>query len=194
MDFSFYINPFFSRINTELFDGDGFEQGPVLPYEAYDHCAIEVEPGVVFMAGGSSSSTEAVAYTIDVGTGEVEELPGMPQARNKHACGIVPNPDGQGMDIVVAGGQDNSYLESVVIYNTESGTWRPGPFLPNTVAHAGYHPYGDTFVIIGGTDGDRLDTVYMYDFMAEDWELVATLEYGRDIFASAIVSPSALLC
>ncbi len=146
------------------------------------------------MSGGSSSLTETVAYTIDVDTGEVEELPSMPQARGRHACGIVPNPDGQGMDIVLAGGLESTYLFNVDIYNTKSGTWRPGPFLPRAVAYAGYHPYGDSFVVIGGTDGSRLDTVYMYNFLEEDWELIARLKEGRDIFASVKISSSVLLC
>ncbi len=138
--------------------------------------------------------TETVAYTIDVDTGEVEELPSMPQARGRHACGIVPNPYGQGMDIVLAGGLESTYLFNVDIYNTKSGTWRPGPFLPRAVAYAGYHPYKDSFVVIGGTDGSRLDTVYMYNFLEEDWELIARLKEGRDIFASVKISSSVLLC
>ncbi len=69
------------------------------------------------------------ALLMDVDSGEVTALPDMPEEKFYHMCGAVPSPSG-GVDIVVAGGDDDS---SVNIYNMEEGVWRPGPKLPQSV-------------------------------------------------------------
>ncbi len=71
------------------------------------------------------------ALLMDVDSGEVTALPDMPEEKFYHMCGTVPSPSGGGgVDIVVAGGNDDS---SVNVYNMEEGVWRPGPKLPQSV-------------------------------------------------------------
>ncbi len=74
------------------------------------------------------------ALLMDVDSGEVTALPDMPEEKFYHMCGTVPSPSGGGgVDIVVAGGNDDS---SVNVYNMEEGVWRPGPKLPQSVEKA----------------------------------------------------------
>ncbi len=72
------------------------------------------------------------ALLIEVDGGEVTALPDMPEEKFYHMCGAVPSTSG-GVDIVVAGGDDDS---SVNVYNMEEGVWRPGPKLPQSVEKA----------------------------------------------------------
>ena len=73
------------------------------------------------------------ALLIEVDGGEVTALPDMPEEKFYHMCGTVPSSTSGGVDIVVAGGDDDS---SVNVYNTEEGVWRPGPKLPQSVEKA----------------------------------------------------------
>ncbi len=70
---------------SEFFDPsvDSFVPGPSLPFPTRDHCAVEVSPGLVFVAGGSSTSTagDPWAYVLEVDTGEWQSLPDLPTTR-----------------------------------------------------------------------------------------------------------------
>merc|ERR1712117_985150 len=59
--------------NAEIFDGEVFLDGPVLPYSAWDSCVVEFEPNVVFITGGFLDTERA--YLINVDSAEVTELP-----------------------------------------------------------------------------------------------------------------------
>ncbi len=110
----------FRDTSTEFFDGSAFVPGPELPYGMELHCSCEVEPGRVFLAGGYSQPD--AAFIIDVDSGDVQELPDLPNTRdNGPACGAVEDGSG-GYDVVVAGAE----TDEVDIYNTRLGTWRPG--------------------------------------------------------------------
>ncbi len=63
-------------------------------------------------------------------TGDVTLLPLMPLFKWFPACGVVSSSTLGGKDIVVAGGND---ANTVLIYNTETNAWRPGPFLPREI-------------------------------------------------------------
>ncbi len=63
-------------------------------------------------------------------TGDVTLLPLMPLFKWFPACGVVSSATLGGKDIVVAGGND---ANTVLIYNTETNAWRPGPFLPREI-------------------------------------------------------------
>ncbi len=41
-----------SQSTSEIFDGDSFLEGPSLPRDLAGHCAVEVEPGRVFLTDG----------------------------------------------------------------------------------------------------------------------------------------------
>ncbi len=115
--------------------------GPDLPFDAYYSCATEVEPGIVFVSGALRGDFRDSAYMIDVDSGSVTMLPSLPHAKYYHSCGVAPSALG-GVDIVAAGGDND---ESVVIFNTESGAWRPGPPLPNAIEGVLYFPLDTIF-------------------------------------------------
>ncbi len=67
-------------------------------------------------------------------------------------------------DIVMAGGYSPillGYLSSVDVYNTDTGIWRPGTFLPDVLTYASHQPYLDSFIIIGG-QVRNLKTIIIY--------------------------------
>ncbi len=138
------LKTFFRTFNSEIFDGQEFQQGPRLPHSAWDSCVVEFEPNVVFITGGYIES--APAYLLDVDSGEVTELPPDPLAGKWFpACGVVPSPNFGGTDIVVAGGND---ADTVVIYNTELNAWRPGPRLPFSIEGVSAKPIFSSFLLV----------------------------------------------
>ncbi len=99
---------------------------PVL-FVGVQGCTVEVEPGLVFVGGGGGVANGHSCYLVQPESGGLlQQLPIMPHDRQDHSCGAVPARSGVGVDIVVAGGYDGGYLDSVDIYNTETGVWRPG--------------------------------------------------------------------
>ncbi len=115
------------RIFSEIYEDQQFTEGPELPVGAAYSCAVEVEPGIVFISGSTATADNTAAYLIDVNDGNVTTLPEMPKGRAYHACGAVQSEAYGGTDIVVAGG-DNDF--TVDIFNTRLNIWRPGPALP----------------------------------------------------------------
>ena len=63
----------FRTYNAEIFDGEVFFDGPVLPYSAWDSCVVEFEPNVVFITGGFLDTEKA--YLINVDSAEVNACP-----------------------------------------------------------------------------------------------------------------------
>ncbi len=55
------------------------------------HCAVEVEPGFVFIAGGLPHYTKV--FRFDPGTGAFDSLPDLTQKRTEHGCGVVDKGD-----------------------------------------------------------------------------------------------------
>ncbi len=56
------------------------------------HCAVEVEPGFVFIAGNFYSDREKV-FSFDPESGAFESLADMTQGRFAHGCGVVDKGD-----------------------------------------------------------------------------------------------------
>ncbi len=57
------------------------------------HCAVQVEPGFVFLSGTASSGDEKRAFAFDPATGAFESLADMTQGRLGHGCGVVDKGD-----------------------------------------------------------------------------------------------------
>ncbi len=68
-------------------------EGPELPIPMDRHCAVEVEPGFVFIAGNYNSEHMSSAFAFDPTTGAFESLPDMTQGRFVHGCGVVNKGD-----------------------------------------------------------------------------------------------------
>ncbi len=79
-------------LTSEFYHGGEFLEGPQLPIPMQSHCAVEVEPGFVFISGNSNQGAENV-FSFDPGTGAFESLADMTQGRYGHGCGVVDKGD-----------------------------------------------------------------------------------------------------
>ena len=73
-------------------------------------------------------------------------------------------------------------ISSVEILDLSSLSWRPGPPLPRAIRGAASVQFGDSFLVVGGQDGDgaSLSSVYEYNPVDEEWALRAEeLSLGR---------------
>ncbi len=59
----------------------------------YYHCAVEVEPGFVFISGNYYTGYEKTAFAFDPATGAFEHLADMNRGRYAHGCGVVKKGD-----------------------------------------------------------------------------------------------------
>ncbi len=77
------LNPFTPFLNhsssdtSEFYQDGTFLDGPQLPHPMLCHCVVEVEPGLVFIAGNYYSGYEKRAFAFDPATGAFESLPDM---------------------------------------------------------------------------------------------------------------------
>ena len=98
----------------------------------------------------------------------------MDTEREYPSCGLIQNPE-NGPKVVLAG------YGSSEIFNLASETWRDGPETPYFYAAASTQ-LQDTFLVIGGTNGDGLDTIYEFDHINYDWilrpERLSQQKYG----------------
>ncbi len=78
--------------SSEFYQDGTFSEGPRLPISLYYHCALEVEPGFVFISGNAYSGDKLV-FRADPATGAFERLPDMSQGRYAHGCGLVNKGD-----------------------------------------------------------------------------------------------------
>ena len=88
-----FCNHYSDGEQTSEFYQDGiFLEGPQLPNPMNSHCAVEVEPGFVFMGGNYYFGGEKV-FSFDPATGAFESLADMTQERYGHGCGVVDKGD-----------------------------------------------------------------------------------------------------
>ena len=77
---------------SEFFQDGTFSEGPRLPTPTSFHCAVEVEPGFVFMSGNFVYGDDAKAtFAFYPGNGTFDRLPDMTHGRSAHGCGVVKN-------------------------------------------------------------------------------------------------------
>ncbi len=57
------------------------------------HCAVEVEPGFVFISGNYYAAYEKTAFAFDPASGVFESLADLNQGRYGHGCGVVEKGD-----------------------------------------------------------------------------------------------------
>ena len=131
----------------------------------------------------------------------------MPTKRYSHSCGLVTGPD-----IVVAGGQYSGTLDSVDIYNVNTDSWRVGTEiirvihsnfflrtktfatakgLPKPMRNSAVVPYEDTFLLVGGYNGNYLADVFQYNPNDDEWaKLTTELKIPRHSHIAVLVQQS----
>ncbi len=97
------------------------------------------------------------------------------------------------MKVVVAG---SGIMSDAHIYNLETNAWEDGGHvMPIPIEGASTLPYGDTFLLIGGTSLDQhLNTTYQFNATTETFDLLegVYLEQERSTFQAMYVEAQAL--
>ena len=78
-------------------------------------------------------------------------------------------PGGLVEKVVVAGGEDGSYLSMTEIYDVATNSWSKGTPLPVALSGAAVVPFETTFFFVGGHIGNRVysDKVFLYETSGE---------------------------
>ncbi len=166
---------------TEIWTGNAFEPGPMLPKRMFRPCQLTINATHVFftdMAGSRRS------YLLDWRRQTWTDLPTMPRYRDDPSCGLINNPD-NGLEVVVV---EDGYTE---IFNFNDLEWRNGPTAPD-IDEAGSAQIGDTFVLVGGEDssGYPIDSIYQFDHLNYDWILMdQRLDYPRENYPGVVAVP-----
>ena len=133
--------------NSEIYQDGEFVQGPDLPNEdLYDYpCAVKISDGEIFYANGRS-------YIMDTATMEFTETSNqLIFISYESNCGLATKSNGERM-IVIAGGRTTGFESAVQIYDIAAGTWRMSENpLPHPLMFGSTVPFGDTFLIVGGS-------------------------------------------
>ena len=116
-----------------------------------------------------------------------------------HSCGIVTTPTGK-KEYVVAGGNDDwitlDQQGSVEILDLETFEWRDAPDFPTPFYSAHSVPFGDTFLVVGGSsNNDYLKSIYEYDVNSGEFFMRSEiLSRPRPGAAASAVSSNYLGC
>ncbi len=169
---------------TEIWNGSEFEAGPVLPAPMYHPCQLTLNDTHIFIADMEHHDG---FYILDWQTGEWSEKMDMDRTRTWPACGVVKSA-ANGVEVVIVGEGTSDIL------NLESMAWREGPGLPYAFDY-GYNQVGDTFVLVGGYDGNYLDAVYVFDNDSYQFvQLEQTLKTSRYLPAVVAIPDSFTNC
>ena len=103
--------------------------------------------------------------------------------------------------MIVGGGYDDAYLDSVEVLDLGSLTWIVGPNLPSNLGYFDMITSPDTtsVFIFGGWDTDtKKDEVYELQCTGEidtcDWVLVQKLTYPRRVYTSIPLPRDSMSC
>ncbi len=112
----------------------------------------------------------------------------MPIERRYCQAGLITYPDGT-QGIIVAGGYYDE--KSVDFLNLDTLIWEPRPEMPINIHEGMSVPYKDSFLIVGGYStqvrSDHLDTIYYYNPMSDEFELLGHMMDKRETFAAFMV-------
>ena len=119
-----YSGDAMSSVET-TYNGVTFGHYPDMPTENYKSCLVEIDEERVFTCGIKPGSSRQATYIFTRSARSWISLAPMPTSRYDHSCGLVNNPD-SGPEIIVAGGYDGVYLDTVDIYTVSTDSWREG--------------------------------------------------------------------
>jgi hypothetical protein len=161
----------------------------------WDHCMVAVGDSLIFLAGGFMSPK--FAYLYDTSTQTLSEPISMPHEHYGHSCGVITTAAGE-KEVVIVGGYrflekdtpgssiavspmglvspvedtKNYPHRNVDLFSVTSMEFRQGPDFPYNVGFASLVPYGNSFAVIGGIDGDNMsDRVVTMDVEMMQWEV-----------------------
>ena len=136
--------------STELFNGEVWQEGPLLPYPVYAHCMLYIS-GYVVMVGGytdADGGATSATYSYNLDTGLWSKKASMSIPRYLHACSVLDN------EIWVGGTYDGDDTE---MYNITTNQWLPGPPLPYQTSVPGeFVTHGPLLFYMGGSGEKRI--------------------------------------
>lgn len=174
---------------------DIWTTGPDLPGVGVENPAVVEANGLLYVFGGSTapfSGAVSNAAVFDPIAGNWSALPSMPTARGGASAEVL------GGKIYVLGGMDDTgaSLDTVEIFDPLTGTWSNGPELQTRRDNLGTAIANGQLFAFGGrtrnADGsvvnDTLNSLEIYDPIADSWTFGAAMPTGRRAFSVGEIS------
>jgi len=158
---------------------EGFPLSP--PREM--HCSIQLErEEAIVLTGGTQCGDSVIKYRLS--TGEREELPGLREGREEHACGSYIGEGGEKVLIVVGGRTSTGViLETTELFDYSQST-QGWTLLPGTVTGPRRNLVGASinglFYITGGSSTrSKQKEVMVWEERTQTWSGVKEMSEGR---------------
>ena len=186
--------------STLLLRDNIIQPGSDLPFAVDGHCIVSINSTHFFFGGGYDGKYRAETYLVKIETWTWTEIPSMSVGRNLHSCGMVKGRGGT--RIVVAGGELSTEAASTSeILALNSLKWTPGPGVPGAPGGSNKFDYSqvaqmeETFLVVGGSDGQDLKTIYEFDLNTSTWKLRSeSLVTARSLYALVAIPDGVLEC
>ena len=107
------------------YNGLTFSHYPDMPAENYKSCLVVIDEDRIFTCGIRPGSARQATYIFTRSESSWISKAPMPTSRYDHSCGLVSHPE-RGPELIVSGGYDGVYLDSVDIYTVNTDSWRKG--------------------------------------------------------------------
>jgi N-acetylneuraminic acid mutarotase len=192
-----------SALNSaEMLTGERWESNiSSLRVTVSGHCMVTVNSTTVMVIGGWQYGYSGKTFFFTFGQESWTEGPELKNKRTSHTCGkIKRNKESQEMSIIVAGGNDDSYLSSVEILDEGSKEWETGPELPFGIWRSQLvEDQNGGVVLIGGERSSNvvLDTLYQLPHGGKDavWtKMEQKLKLGRRMHTAFLVPDNHVDC
>lgn len=157
----------------DISDGEWL-QGFAMP-EPIAFAAVVVRNDKLFVIGGFDGEQALdTMWRFSPEPATWQKMPPMNHPRIKPAVGIVND------QILVAGGSDPTYLDSVEIFDPSTQSWTELNPLPEVMYGMADCTCNGTLFLIGGQMDDHgQSTVYGYDLETDSWFPISQLQLGR---------------
>jgi hypothetical protein len=194
---------FITLSSAEMLTEEGWENNiPPLPVTIHVHCMVTVNSTTVMVIGGrQNGKSSGKTYYFTFGEENWTVGPELKNKRAYHSCGkIRGTKKSQEMNIIVAGGSDESRLSSIEILDAGSNEWQTGPELPIGIDESQMvEDQNGGVVLIGGTSssGVNLNTLYQLPHGGQDavWtKMEQKMLIGRHYHTAFLVPDNVVDC
>ena len=180
---------------TEIYTtSNGWSQYVKSPLNSTGHCLLKINDTHYF-ATGDHKHTES--YIFNMETEKWTAVDNSSKPRLYATCGTITRPGGE-KEIILSAGKSydglNEYKDTD-IFSPKTMKWRKGPDFPFKIRLALGIPYGDTFLAVGGFDGDTFGTIYKYDNVNDGWKVLPhRLKKPRAVYTAFLIPNTAIEC
>lgn len=173
---------------TEIYEDGQFTQGPDVPEAVSFPCAVRITDDLTFLGGTDTTN----AYVFDWRSMEFTLYPDvLTNPARGSICGLTTDPGGA-QSIVIGGGGVYRFWTEII--DLQTMTTRRGPVVPD-VGYGDSVPFRNTFLVVGGGENDRRNTILEFDVVNEVFvERPEHLAMGRLDAYVAFVDDSQVVC